>query len=238
MKTLEQLNGVAHIFFDLDNTLWDFDANSKEALSELYNDFLLNEKGVATVDAWLARYRIRNDEMWKAYREGRVDQSRLRWERFNSTLVDFGAESSRKLALDMSDRYLQLVSQKSILLPGAMEVLETLKQDFALHIITNGFEEVQQEKLKRSAMDHYFGEIVTSERAGAVKPSRVIFDFALNAAGARPEQSIYIGDKADVDGSSERVGIRFIHFNPHGRQSSAPRQVAELTELVPLIQKS
>jgi putative hydrolase of the HAD superfamily len=82
-------------------------------------------------------------------------------------------------------------------------VLDYLSAKYTLHIITNGFEEVQHLKIKNCGLDKYFKEVITSERANAKKPSADIFNFALSATGATVENSLMIGDswEADIDGA-------------------------------------
>jgi putative hydrolase of the HAD superfamily len=136
------------------------------------------------------------------------------------TLLDF-KNGSEQLARQMSVEYLQILPSKKALFPYAVEIIEYLmNKGYVLHLITNGFEEVQWGKLRNSQIDHYFKHVVTSERAMALKPHREIFEYALNLAGASKPESIMIGDNLDADirGAME-AGLDTIFVN-HLREST------------------
>jgi putative hydrolase of the HAD superfamily len=207
---------IRHLFFDLDNTLWDFTRNSAGVLEELHARFSLANVGVPTAAAFVERYEVHNEQAWKLYREGQLDHERLRWERYWRTLADFGCDD-RKLAIELSGAYLEKLAECQLLMPGARQVIQQLHGLYPLHIITNGFEEVQRNKLKYSGLDAYFLSVTTAEGAGAAKPDPRIFRKALAAAAALPEESLYIGDHAATDSSALAAGMHFLWYNPgHG----------------------
>jgi putative hydrolase of the HAD superfamily len=231
---------IRHIFFDLDNTLWDFTRNSARVLEELHGRFELANAGIPTAAAFVERYEVHNEQAWKAYREGRLDHERLRWERYWRTLADFGCDN-RKLAIELSGAYLDKLAEGPLLMPGARQVIQQLHSQFPLHIVTNGFEEVQRNKLKYSRLDGYFLSVTTAEAAGAAKPDPRIFRSALAAAGALPEESLYIGDHAATDSSALAVGMHFLWYHPvhvSGDPESDPKKTgpeAALTVLQDLL---
>ena len=214
---------IEHIFFDLDNTLWDFNRNSAEVLAALHDQFELVNKGIPTVGDFVERYHVHNDRAWKAYREGLMDKETLRWERYWRTLADFGHDN-RKLAMDLSGAYLDNLGDKNNLMPGARDLLDALHSSYTLHIITNGFEEVQHAKLRNAQLANFFQSVTTAEAAGVAKPDPRIFHKALDKAKATAQASLYVGDHREVDGSALRVGMDFIWYNPadYAPESSVP----------------
>ncbi|MCD4773848.1 MAG: YjjG family noncanonical pyrimidine nucleotidase, partial [Bacteroidales bacterium] len=187
-----------HLFIDLDRTIWDFEKNAKETFHDIYNKYELKKKGVESLELFTRTYKKHNDLLWSYYRKGKILKEVLSVQRFELTLNDFDI-NDRKLALQIGNDYIKISPQKTNLFPYAHESLTYLKNKYILHLITNGFEEVQQTKIDVSDLRKYFKTIITSERAGAKKPEKKIFDFALKKAGAKLEESIIIGDDLKVD---------------------------------------
>lgn len=204
-----------HIFFDLDHTLWDFEANSAATLAQLYHDFNLEQLGVPGFEAFRSTYEMHNEKFWERFRKGYVRREELRWKRMWHTLLDFRIGNT-DMANQMSHIYLDLLPQQGKLMPYALEALEHCRsKDYKLHLITNGFETTQWQKMRTSGIDHYFGEVITSERSNSMKPKAGIFDFALHATGATRNESMMIGDslEADIDGAAN-YGMDYIYYNP------------------------
>ncbi|MFN0274539.1 MAG: YjjG family noncanonical pyrimidine nucleotidase [Chitinophagales bacterium] len=223
---------IQHIFFDLDNTLWDFSKNSKRIISEMYELFQLKEKGIHDLDAFYKQYASRNENLWSAYSMGDISREEVRLHRFLYTLDDFGVKDY-VTALGMADHYIHHTKHQTELLPHAMETLQYLRVKYQLHIITNGFNEVQYFKLRNSNIDHFFETVTTAEEAQCLKPGIKIFDIALKKVPARAEESLYIGDTAHIDGvGSLNAGLQFILFNPEKKENAGNyHQVHSLQEL-------
>ncbi|ULQ56134.1 YjjG family noncanonical pyrimidine nucleotidase [Flavihumibacter rivuli] len=188
-----------HIFFDLDHTLWDFEANAKQTLEDLYHGLSLAEKGVDDFGRFHQQYSAHNDRLWERYRNGYIKVDELRWKRMWHTLLDFKI-GDEKLAREMSTRFLDLLPSRTILFPYALEILGYLAdKGYALHLITNGFEETQHKKLKYSGLEKFFGKVITSEGSNSLKPHREIFEYAFRETGADPGTSIMVGDNLEVD---------------------------------------
>lgn len=227
-----------HIFFDLDRTIWDFDKNAEETISELFVEFNLKQIGVDSFDDFFSKYEEINEQCWELYRNGQLAKHQLRSIRFEKTLSYFYVEDEI-LAERLGVTYLKRCPLKTNLINGSHEVLTALKEKFQLHIITNGFEETQHIKLKSCALNQYFDVIVTSEKAQAKKPYPAIFDFALSAANSSINESIMIGDDyiADVHGAHE-FGLESIWFNRDSKQKKSlpdsSREINDLSELLPL----
>lgn len=203
-----------HLFFDLDHTLWDFDANARMTLQQLHIDLHLPEKGIHDFDRFHKNYLVHNERLWAQYRTGHIRQDELRLKRMWLSLLDFGIDDE-ELAGQMGELFLQLLPTRTILFPDTIEVLQYLqKKGYGLHLITNGFEQTQHGKLQSSGLAPFFKVVVTSECSNSLKPEREIFDFALNKTGARAEESLMIGDALDVDvAGALNAGIDAVHVN-------------------------
>ncbi len=188
-----------HLFFDLDHTLWDFDANSRLTLEELYHSMDLASAGVHDFDLFHSSYLVHNDRLWARYRNGYIKVDELRWKRMWHTLLEFRIGDER-LAKEMGVKFLELLPSRNSLFPGTIDLLNYLREkNYQLSIITNGFEVTQHAKLRNSKIDHYFKEVITSEGSNSLKPKKEIFDYAFLRTGADPSTSIMIGDGPDVD---------------------------------------
>ena len=203
-----------HLFFDLDHTLWDFDANAKTTLSQLHIDLKLASKGIDDFDRFHSNYLAHNQRLWEKYRKGTIRQDELRIKRMWLTLLDFKI-ADEDLARELSELFLQLLPTRTILFPDTKEVLQYLSnKGYNLHLITNGFEEVQHTKLRSSGLISFFREIITSEGSNSLKPDKQIFEYALSKAGATVAESIMIGDTLDVDIlGAMNAGMDQVHVN-------------------------
>ncbi|WP_339833598.1 YjjG family noncanonical pyrimidine nucleotidase [uncultured Flavobacterium sp.] len=201
-----------HLFFDLDHTLWDFDKNSGFAFDAIFK----NQGFDISLEEFLNIYIPRNQHYWKLYQVNQISHQDLRYYRLKDVFVALNFEVSDEIIHKLSDDYIEYLPEYNHLFDGAIELLDYLKPNYQLHIITNGFSEVQDKKLHNSNIGHYFETITNSELAGQKKPNPIIFDYALGIAKASKEESIMIGDsfEADVLGALD-FGIDAIFFNEH-----------------------
>lgn len=206
-----------HLFFDLDHTLWDFDANARATLEQLHIDLRLVDKGVHDFELFHKNYLQHNDKLWARYRNGYIKQEELRLKRMWLTLLDFRI-ADEDLARQLSELFLQLLPARTILFPDTKEVLQYLTdKGYGIHLITNGFNDTQLSKLKNSGLDVFFQEVVTSEGSNSIKPQKEIFEYALRKAGASAEESLMIGDSLDVDVlGAMNAGMDQVHVNYNG----------------------
>ncbi len=204
-----------HLFFDLDRTLWDFEKNSEVALSVLFHELRLNEV-IDSFEIFHSNYKKNNAHLWREYGAGRLSKEKLRNDRFKITLEQFEIHSP-ELVCKISDGYVELSPQQTALFPNAHETLDYLqKEGYNMHVITNGFKEVQYIKLNKSKLDQYFDVIVCSEDVGHNKPSPVIFKYSLEAAKAKAINSVMIGDDYEVDVAGARnYGMHALLFDPY-----------------------
>ena len=188
-----------HLFFDLDHTLWDFDANAMETLADVYMDLDLQTAGINDFDLFCKHYLHHNAVLWDRYHHGYITAEELKWKLMWRTLLEF-KNGSEELAKKMSGYFLEVLPTKQNLFPYTHEILQHLKEkEYKLHLITNGFEKTQWRKLDNSKLGQYFEEVITSETSNSVKPNKEIFEYALRITGAELKQSIMIGDNLDAD---------------------------------------
>ncbi|RFC53734.1 YjjG family noncanonical pyrimidine nucleotidase [Brumimicrobium aurantiacum] len=231
------MNIIKDVFFDLDRTLWDFERNSENALRVIYDEAKIGNHA-ASFEHFLETYKVINARYWKNYSEGKIDKLSLRNGRFTDTLKEFKIVNE-KLGGQLNNRYLEISPFQTQLFPSTKEVLTELKNNnYRLHIITNGFKEVQFIKLKNSGIIEFFEDILCSEEVGKSKPHPLVFECALKRTKAKAKHSIMIGDDftADVIGA-ENVGIRGVLFDPERKHKSKMNvdRVEHLEEIPPLI---
>ena len=188
-----------HLFFDLDHTLWDFDANAKETLQEVYIHFDLATMGVNPFADFYKHYLHHNEILWDRYHKGFISSDELKWKRMWRTMLEFKI-GSEQLAKEISIHFLEILPTKKILFPHTIEILDYLvEKGYTLHLITNGFEKTQWNKINNSGLSHYFTNMITSEASNSLKPKKEIFEYALEKAGATLSESIMLGDNLDAD---------------------------------------
>ena len=221
------------VFFDLDHTLWDYETNSCNTLTELHAHYGLHDRGISDVQAFLDQFRIVNNELWDLFDTGRIASDVIRKERFRRILGHFGL-NDEKLDRDLSADYLDQCPRKGQLMPYAMEVLNYLTDRYRLTVITNGFDEIQQLKLAAGNLHGYFDHIITSQKAGHRKPAREIFEYALYHNDTQCHEAIMIGDNLVTDiGGARGANIDAVFFNSERRShSEAPDfEISSLLEL-------
>jgi putative hydrolase of the HAD superfamily len=227
-----------HLFFDLDHTLWDFEKNSIAALRVCYDTFKLNEKGVPEFEIFEPNYHAHNDRLWERFRKGNITRELLRWKRVYVTLMDYKI-FDEMLAKEISEKYLEQLQTQTHVFHFAIELLEYCKsKGYGIHMITNGFENVQIEKMKNSNMYHFFDNLITSERAMCLKPHKEIYDYAFTNTGANATNSLMIGDGLQVDVlGALNVGMDAVWFNPKHIQEKGnyTYQISHLKELMEIL---
>lgn len=203
---------VTDVFFDLDHTLWDFEKNSALTFEKIFEDNSID----VMLSKFLEVYIPINLQYWKLYREERVTKAELRYQRLKKAFDGLGVLITDELIYILSEAYIENLSSFNHVFPGTIDILEYLKPNYRLHIITNGFEEIQEKKMKSSHIRPYFEVIINSEMAGVKKPNPKIFELALNEAKVKAENTLMIGDslEADIIGA-KNLGFNVLHFNSH-----------------------
>ena len=205
------MKNIKHIFFDLDHTLWNFEKNSA-----LTFKFLLDKYNI-TIDLqkFLKVYMPINFSLWNLYRDDKITKEYLRHNRLKSTFEKLNIKIDSGLIDKISNDYVKHLPDNNFLLPNAISVLDYLFQKYTLHIITNGFTEVQNTKISNSNLSKYFTCIIDSETVGVKKPHSKIFNYAYNISkAAYKNECLMIGDnyQADVMGALNN-GFKAIHLN-------------------------
>lgn len=224
-----KLNNIQHIFFDLDHTLWDFDKNSALAFELLFEE----EKIDVGLQEFLDVYLPINFNYWELYRNNQVSKETLRLGRLKETFELLKLEVSAEIITVLSDKYIQFLPNYNHLLEDTVEVLQYLHSKYQLHIITNGFEEIQHHKLVNSKIASYFSTVTTSEEAGVKKPHLQIFEKALQKSNALSKNSLMIGDnyEADIQGAIN-AGMRSVYFDYYQKNEVLETlQIQKLNEL-------
>ena len=220
---------IKHIFFDLDHTLWDFEANSKKTFSYIFDK---NDLEIEFND-FIEVYQPINHRYWKLFREDKVSKAQLRYGRLKEAFKAIDFESNDELIHLLSEEYIRYLANHNALFENAIQVLEYLQPKYKMHIITNGFEEVQHRKLKNSNLLPFFDEIITSEKVGVKKPNPRIFEYALDITGAVNGESVMIGDnfEADILGA-KNMGMQVIFCKFNGEV--ATEEVSSVNNLLEL----
>lgn len=203
-----------HVFFDLDNTLWDFDRSSIMAFDKIYDIFKLINYGIPSASDFHHTYFEHNNRLWELYRQGKIDKEFLKTERFRLPLNDYGIVDE-KLAIDLGESYTDYAARLVALVPNTLEILNYLKEkNYNIHLITNGFLEVQSIKMQASGLDKLIDKSFVSEVVGFKKPDHRIFHHAMESVDATIENSVMIGDDLSVDIIPAReIGMTHIYFN-------------------------
>lgn len=225
---------IKHIFFDLDHTIWDFDRNAEETLTELYEQYGLQNLGLNSCTEFIEVYTANNHLLWADYHVGKITKETLRSERFSKTFSQLGLDPLH-IPTAFEDHYVSLTPTKTNLFEGSEKVLAYLQKKYTLHIISNGFKESTLTKMDRSGLNPYFANVIISEDVGVNKPDKAIFEYALHRASALKEESIMIGDslEADITGA-QNFGMKAIFFNPNKKEapSYVDWQIHHLEELL------
>ena len=207
------IHGYKSIFFDFDDTLWDTYHNNRECLEEIFFDYQF-DRYYDSFETFFQLYMPNNLALWKKYRNHEIDRQTLILERFLYIFRPMGI-TDNEFILRFNRDFLQRTTTKTKLIPGAMELLDYLKPSYRLFILSNGFREIQVQKLKNSNLADYFDKIILSEDAEIQKPHKEIFDFALKNTNSRRNESLMIGDcyEADIEGAFH-AKIDQLWFNP------------------------
>lgn len=208
-----------HLFFDLDRTLWDFDANSTQSLTEIFHSYKL-DKSFESPGEFLRIYNHHNELLWDDYRKGLIVKEDLRTRRFALTLLEKEIDDPA-LSAEIGEHYMYITPRLNILAPNTIDTLEYLSgKQYKLYILTNGFIATQQTKMAHSKLDKYFDRIYSSEELGINKPNTEIFHWAVSSVHGRKKECLMIGDDLEVDMiGAKNYGIDTAWFNPAGLES-------------------
>lgn len=224
------LDGHTHLLLDLDGTVLDFEASQRQALHET-----VQALGVTWADEHARTYARINRALWEAYERREIEATALRSTRWRQFLEALEVEADPD---NVGTDYLAAFARGAHLLEGAAEAVAALADRLSLVAVTNGFGDVQHERLERSGLRPYLDGVVVSDEVGAAKPQPAIFDVAFEVAGRPPRDRVAIvGDSLTSDIAGGRAyGITTIWVNPagvdHDPHPAPDHVVARLADLV------
>lgn len=225
-----------HLFFDLDRTLWDFEANAAEVLQGIYNEFELKIYFKSFFNFSRCYHQI-NSVLWEKYRLGEISKDLLRWKRFYDTFFQFNCDDV-ELAKKIGNIYVERSSKSTILFPGTIETLSVLSKNYKQFILTNGFKEVQHVKVVNCKLAQYVERVFTSEEAGKMKPSEIFYNYVLEQLNVKPENCLMIGDDelSDVEGA-KNCNIAQVLFNPENKKTNCTPtyEINKLSDLLNIL---
>jgi putative hydrolase of the HAD superfamily len=202
-----------YLFFDLDHTIWDFEENAKQSLHEIFDD-ALQQKLQTDFNNFFKSYSHHNTVLWDRYERGFIGVEELKWKRMYRAMLDFKL-ADENLSKELSLQFLKILPTKKEVFDYSFEILTYLKnKNYQLHLITNGFENVQNAKLQNSGLHVYFDKMITSESSNSLKPKPEIFEYAMQVTKATSSESIMIGDNQHADiGGAINFGMDAIFVN-------------------------
>lgn len=201
------------LFIDLDNTLYDFSGNSREAYGIVYK-LLEYDRWFDSFEHYYTIYEEYNLQLWALYAEGKITKERLNAERYAHPLRVIGVPDADAIGARFWSEAMQRLPLGQRLMPYAREVLEYLRPRYRLYILSNGFTELQARKMQSAGIAHYFDGVLLSEDIGVNKPNPAIFKHALRVAGVNATEALMIGDNFEVDiEGAQRVGIDQVYYD-------------------------
>jgi YjjG family noncanonical pyrimidine nucleotidase len=226
---------IRHLFFDLDHTLWDFEKNAEICIQQIYEHHHVIFPPHVEFDTFFQKFSVINSAMWHQLDLSLITHEYLRTVRFQKVLQTLDIEIDEQFSLELNQMLLDLLPHQRHLMDDAFDTLDALAaRGYKLHIISNGYNDIQIMKMKSGGIYHFFDQIITNDIAGARKPEKAIFDFALVKANANLSNSLMIGDNliADIEGA-KNAGWRTIYFNPENTVNDA-ENISELKYLLEL----
>lgn len=205
------------IFFDLDDTLWNFTANSAVSLRKLYEISPILRKLFKDTEEFIRIYHANNSLMWQLYSEGKVTTRELKLERWRRTLATRQFEVLTAVCEELDTTYLDILAEGKEMIDGVEDLLSSVTKTCLIAVLSNGFTKTQYKKLLFSGLAKYITRTIVSEELGINKPDRRLFDYAVEETGAT-EPLLMVGDNAETDVfGAMKAGWKAIWYNPSGK---------------------
>ena len=197
-----------YILFDADDTLLNFKASEQEALEKLFQslDLTLTEQ-------LKEHYHAINHSLWAAFEQGEITKDEILNTRFRRLFQEEKIEIKRP---GIEKEYQDLLASSHLLISGAIELLDNLKDHYELYIVSNGVATTQYNRLKASGLYPYFKQIFISEETGYQKPQIEFFDYVFSRIpNFIPSKALIIGDSlaSDIQGGVN-ASIDTCWYNP------------------------
>lgn len=211
---------IKHIFFDLDHTLWDFDKNSTETLFFLFDQHNFNQLHGIQKEEFVFQYHKVNRELWELFNHNIIDKHELRELRLQQTFINLGIDIAA-IPITFNEEYIKICPKKGNLFPHTIAMLTYLSSKYNIHILSNGFEEIQAIKIKTSGIAHFFKTVFTADTIGFKKPHLNFYNHVINELNIHSNECIMIGDTLDADVlGAMNAGIKAVYFNPEKNKHS------------------
>jgi len=222
-------NKITDVFFDLDHTLWDFDANSRLAFKKVLEKNQID----LHIDDFCTIYKPINKKYWEEYSQGKKNKQEVKLGRLEDTFRNLQINTDSSFIENFAKDYLFFLKEEKNLIDGSIEILDYLKDKYKLHILTNGFIEIQESKIRNAGLTKYFDQIISSEETGKQKPHPEVFKYALNKANTYAHKSVMIGDnfKSDILGA-RNMGMHVIHFDMHRENEVDSKIISKVNHLL------
>jgi len=209
---------IEHIFVDLDGTVWDLTSDSKKILRQIYSEISKDYK-LPDFELFYFNYNKINLDLWEEYKKNKINRAMLEAKRFKDTFNNIGVFYDNIIRF-FETEYLLRLHNNTTLFEGAFDVIKTLSKYYKIHVISNGFKEVQYKKMKDTGLSDLFTNIFISEEVGIMKPELEMFYYAMKTSGTNVENSYMIGDDIQTDLLPAKIiGIKQIFFNPFHKKN-------------------
>jgi putative hydrolase of the HAD superfamily len=224
---------LKHLFFDLDDTLWDYESNSRAVLQDLFREFGLEKKISASFEDFFQVYKKVNLELWSFFYKRQINKHQLRDRRWNLVFGHFGYHNKENHD-ELTRFYVERAPFGTCLKDGCIDTLSYLQSKYKLHLITNGFREIQDIKIDGCGLRGFFSNIIICEEHDLVKPELKVFRLAEKLAGCKPQEAVMIGDslESDIHGALG-AGWQAVYFSndPGDFRGSVIRSLEELKQI-------
>lgn len=197
------------ILLDADMTIWDFDASEKCALRDVTASL-----GLTLTPTMETYYHQVNAEYWRRFDLKEVTRDQLTVGRFADYIAYLGVNAD---PAEVNRRYEHALGKYSIMLPGALEMVQALAEKYPLYIVTNGLHNAQTGRFEKSPVKPYISGLFISQDMDCQKPEKAFYDKVFSAIGvADPRRYIMVGDSltSDIQGGIN-AGIDTIWYNPN-----------------------
>ncbi len=180
------------LIFDADGTLFDYDKAEHWAFRMMCQDI-----GLVYSEEFHRLYRTINHGIWREFELGKITGAILKSERFRRL---FDASDIDADAVKASKIYLDRLGETGYIMKGTRELLDQLKGEFHLALLTNGIAKTQHGRLQASGIGKYFDPVIISEEVGCQKPNPEIFEVLFSKANHQTKQTaLMIGDSLGSD---------------------------------------
>ena len=215
------------ILFDMDDTIIADDALTERAWQTACNRFASLVGGIKAQELYTV-IKETSGKYWsdpEQHRKGRLNLIQARREVVSLAFLRLGLHA-HQVAIELADSYSAEKERLITPLPGAMETLQTLRnQDVRLALLTNGGADLQRKKIDRFGLAPFFDHILIESEFGAGKPDERIFQAALVKLQVTAAEAWMVGDDLNRDiAGAQKLGICsiWLDWRGAGLPSSSP----------------